>query len=332
MNSTTRHSSRVPLLAWTALGWTVAVSVWGAYVRATGSGAGCGSHWPLCDGAVVPDVSSAATLIEFSHRVTSGIALLAVVALWVAVRRLTPHGSLARTSAAAAVVFMLIEAGVGAGLVLLELVADDTSVARAVVMGAHLINTFALVAALTLTAWAVSGRTLGWIGGRTSVVLLACAGALLLTNVSGGIAALGDTLFPARSLFEAWRQELSITSNALIRLRLLHPLLAVTTAGGVAWGCRSIARATGGPATPTRALVAMLCAQLVAGAVNVLLLAPVWLQLVHLLLANAVWIAFVLVAANTLSTRTADAVLSAAGRPPAGVAPHGDPAGAEGEG
>jgi cytochrome c oxidase assembly protein subunit 15 len=286
--------------AWATLAVTVAVAVWGAFVRATGSGAGCGSHWPLCDGAVVPVVGSAATAIEFTHRITSGLALLAVVGLWAALRRMAPAGALARRAALVSLVFMLIEAGIGAGLVLLELVGENTSVARAVVMGAHLINTFALVAALTITAWALGGRgRLRLAGGPPAGVLWGCAVALLLTGVSGAIAALGDTLFPADSLFEAWHQELSVTSNVLIRLRLLHPVIAVLAAAAVAL----VARA--GTATDdsrlARALLGLLGVQLAAGAINVLLLAPIWLQLVHLLLANAVWIVFVLLAASRLS-------------------------------
>jgi heme A synthase len=303
MGAIVRHPSRLPIFAWIALGWTVAVSVWGAYVRATGSGAGCGSHWPLCDGAVMPTITSAATLIELVHRVTSGIALLIVLVLWITVRRLTPPGAFARTTATAAVVFILIEAAIGAGLVLLELVGDSTSLWRPMVMGAHLVNTFALMAALTLTAWALSNRPIRWNGGRMGALLLACAGALLLTNVSGAIAALGDTLFPARSLFEAWRQELSMTSNLLIRLRLLHPLLSVVTAASVAIVCFPFTRTRSLSATPARVLLGLLVVQLAVGIVNVLLLAPVWLQLVHLLLASTVWIAFVLAAANILSTQ-----------------------------
>ena len=316
--------------AWATLAATVAVAIWGAFVRATGSGAGCGSHWPLCDGAVLPDVGSAATAIEFTHRVTSGLALLAVVGLWAALRRVAPTGALARRAALVSLVLMLVEAAIGAGLVLLELVGENTSVARAVVMGGHLVNTFALVGALTITAWALGGRgPLRFDGGRAAWGLWACAAALLLTGVSGAVAALGDTLFPAESLFEAWRQELSVTSNILIRLRLLHPVIAVATAAAVAVVARS---RTGddapGLAAPdmlgrralpagrlarldatrdfhhgllARLLVWLLAVQLAAGAINVLLLAPTWLQLVHLLLANAVWVVFVLLAAERLS-------------------------------
>ena len=285
---------------WATLAATIAVAIWGAFVRATVSGAGCGSHWPLCDGAVLPDVGSAATAIEFTHRVTSGLALLAVVGLWAALRRVAPAGALARRAALASLGFMLVEAAIGAGLVLLELVGENTSVARAVVMGGHLVNTFALVGALTITAWALGGRgPLRLHGGRAAWDLWACAAALLLTSVSGAVAALGDTLFPAESLFEAWRQELSVTSNILIRLRLLHPVIAVATAAAVA----VVARSRTGNDAPglARLLVWLLAVQLAAGAINVLLLAPTWLQLVHLLLANAVWVVFVLLAAERLS-------------------------------
>jgi heme A synthase len=285
--------------AWVTLAATVAVAVWGAFVRATGSGAGCGSHWPLCDGAVLPAVNSAATAIEFTHRVTSGLALLAVVGLWAALRRLAPAGALTRRAAFASLVFMLVEAAIGAGLVLLELVGENTSVARAVVMGGHLVNTFALVGALTITAWALGGRGPLRLGrAHAAGALSACVAALLLTSVSGAIAALGDTLFPAESLFEAWRQELSVTSNVLIRLRLLHPVIAVAAAGLVVALARAGAR---GEERGARLLVGLVAVQLGAGAINVLLLAPIWLQLVHLLLANAVWVAFVLLAADRLS-------------------------------
>src|SRR5262245_62215656 len=67
--------------AWLTLGITIVVIVWGAVVRATGSGAGCGSHWPLCNGVVVPRSPSMATLIELGHRLTSGLALLLVLGL-----------------------------------------------------------------------------------------------------------------------------------------------------------------------------------------------------------------------------------------------------------
>jgi heme A synthase len=277
--------------AWGTLAFTVAVIAWGAYVRATGSGAGCGKHWPLCNGEVVPHAPSTETLIELTHRVTSGVSLLLVVGLAWWARRLFPARHGARRGALAALAFMIGEALLGAGLVLLGLVTDDDSTLRAVMMAVHLANTFLLLASLTLTAqWATTppapGRSLLTAGG------LAALAAYLLIGVSGAVAALGDTLFPATSLAEGLRLDLAPTAHVLVRLRLHHPWIAVVAAIGIAmWVNRHPTR---GPLV-TGALL-LLASQLALGAVNVVLLAPVWMQLVHLVVADATWIVLVLIA------------------------------------
>ena len=149
--------SRLARFAWAVLAYNVAVIVWGAYVRATGSGAGCGAHWPLCNGEIIPRAGRVATLIEFSHRLTSGAALAAVVFLLIWTWRACRPGHPARSGAALSLFFMLTEAGVGAGLVLFQLVADNASFARAMFLAVHLVNTFTLLACLTATAWWLSG-------------------------------------------------------------------------------------------------------------------------------------------------------------------------------
>src|SRR5512136_1928461 len=143
---------RLTRFAWLVLAWNVAVILWGAFVRASGSGAGCGAHWPLCNGEVVPRAPALETMVEFMHRATSGIALLLVVALAAWVFRARPKGHPARRAAGASVVFILVEAAVGAALVLFGLVAENDSVARALFMAGHLANTFVLLACLTLAA------------------------------------------------------------------------------------------------------------------------------------------------------------------------------------
>jgi len=300
--------ARLARYAWGVLAYNLAVILWGAYVRATGSGAGCGSHWPLCNGEVIPRGASIATLVEFSHRATSGLALLAVVALVVWVWRARPRGHPARTGAACSLLFILTEAAVGAGLVLFDLVADNESFARALFMAVHLMNTFALVASLTLTAHWTSGGAPVRPGRRPGAAAMLAAGALglVLIGTSGAVAALGDTLYPAASLAEALRADLSPTSHLLIRLRLLHPAIALIVSFGLVAMVRPIvARGARGAEgrTAGRAVVAAVVAQLAAGGVNVILLAPVWMQMVHLLLADALWIAFVLLAADALADR-----------------------------
>lgn len=297
--------SRLARFAWVTLGWSLVVILWGAFVRATGSGAGCGAHWPLCNGEVVPRAPALETAIEFTHRATSGVALLMVAALAVWVFRATPRRHIARRAASASVFFILTEAAVGAGLVLFELVAENESVARALFMAVHLVNTFLLLAALALTAhWAADPapprasalRRDGWLFGIAFL-------ALLLVGTSGAVAALGDTLYPARSLLGALAEDLSPTSSVLVRLRLLHPILALAGTLLAALAAARVLQRTDERAARRWAWAVSLLSlvQVGAGLVNVVLLAPVWMQILHLLLADAVWVSLVVLAARSLS-------------------------------
>jgi heme A synthase len=314
--------SRLARFAWIVLAYNVAVILWGAYVRATGSGAGCGNHWPLCNGEVVPRAPSVETLIEYSHRLTSGLALVAVAVLLVWTWRICAPGHPARRGAGLSMGFMLVEAAVGAGLVLFQLVADNASMARALFMAVHLVNTFALVGCLTLTAHWLSGGAPVRPGRRpgTAAGLAALGAGLLLVGASGAVAALGDTLYPAGSLAEGLWADLSPTSHLLIRLRVLHPALAIGVSVVLALLAPRLARRAGDRrARPAAAAVVLLAAvQLAAGFANVMLLAPVWMQMVHLLLADALWIAFVLLGASALAGElAADAAAAPAALSPA---------------
>src|SRR5262245_29115717 len=156
--------------AWFTLAFNLLVIVWGAYVRASGSGAGCGSHWPLCNGEVIPGSPTVKTIVEFSHRLSSGLALLLVAGalIWAFLHTYDPKHRL-RRYAAAAMFFMLMEAAIGAGLVLFEMVAENKSIARALWVSAHLINTFLLVGTLALMAWtATTSRRLN-VRGQASI-------------------------------------------------------------------------------------------------------------------------------------------------------------------
>ena len=325
--------NRLARFAWIVVAWNLVVIGWGAYVRASGSGAGCGQHWPLCNGEIVPRAPAIATIIELTHRLTSGLALLALLALVVAVWRSRPAGHPARRAAGWSMLFMLTEAGVGAGLVLFELVADNASLARALFMAVHLANTFLLLGAMALTArWLEDGpvgMSLERRGGRAAIVGLLTLG-VLVVSVSGAVAALGDTLFPATSLAHALEQDLSPTSHALLRLRVIHPTLAVIVALALIViaprlpidGDETHGGGASGLGLGPGAWVALLAGlQAALGGLNVVLLAPVWLQLVHLLVADLLWIAVVLLGAAVLAGRApryAAAVAAAAGAPSVG--------------
>jgi heme A synthase len=311
---------RLARFAWFILVYTIGVILWGAYVRATGSGAGCGSHWPLCNGAVIPRAPTVETLIEYSHRLTSGLALLAVVALAWWVWRACAPGHPARRGAALSLFFMLTEAAVGAGLVLFQLVADNASMARAMFMAAHLVNTFILVAFLTLTAHWLSGGAPIRPSARPGPALALGLGffGLILVGMSGAVAALGDTLYPSTSLLEGLRADLSPTSHFLIRLRVLHPSIAILVGLALVFGTNRL-RLAGDDELgrrAARAVITLAAVQLLVGFVNVLLLAPVWMQMLHLLLAQGLWIAYVILAASVLAEGDAtEPVLAPAARP-----------------
>ena len=304
MNSVLKIN-RFAAYVWAVLAYNLCVIIWGAYVRASGSGAGCGNHWPLCNGEVVPRSPQLETLIELTHRLTSGLLLALTVGLVVWAFRSYPKQHRIRLAAITVLFFILTEALIGAGLVRFDLVAGNKSMTRALVMSFHLVNTFLLLAATALTAWWASGGKPSRLReqGIVSWLFGLCLLGMLVLTVSGGVAALGDTLFPSRSLAEGLRQDFSATAHILIRLRLLHPLIAVMvgcllliTAGVV-----SFMRPAIWIKRLTVVLAALVVVQLGAGVLNVLLLVPTWLQLVHLFLADAVWITLVLLTAEALA-------------------------------
>ncbi len=131
--------------AWGVLIYFIAVILWGTLVRATGSGAGCGNHWPLCNGTVMQHSASVNTMIEFVHRLTSGLSFFSVVALLAWTWAGTVRGHQARAAAVASVVFTLIEATLGALLVKLGLTAQSQSPLRPAYLALHLTNTLLLV-------------------------------------------------------------------------------------------------------------------------------------------------------------------------------------------
>jgi heme A synthase len=289
-------------------GYTVLVILWGAFVRATGSGAGCGSHWPLCNGEVVPRDPSVETLIEFSHRLSSGLLGVFVFAFVVFAFRLYPRGHAVRRGAIATLVLVLAEALIGAGLVRFEWVADDDSVERVFVMAFHLVNTFLLLGALSLTGWfAIGNRRLGRGRRRVIPALGAAAVSLLLVGSSGAITALGDTLVLSAGL----TPEQSPVVAQLVRSRFYHPSLAIAAFAlvsavvlflGRGNGSHRVNVGAGSSSIPLGNLVVTLfAAQLAIGAWNVYWKAPVALQLLHLALSNAIWIAFVVFGAFALA-------------------------------
>lgn len=266
----------------------------GALVRATGSGAGCGRSWPACRGQLVPPLQGA-TAVEFTHRAASGLALILVAALAVVVYRNTAKGHPARLGAALSLVAIVGEALIGAMLVLAEWVGDDMSPARAVAVPLHLVNTLFLLASLTLTAfWLRGGRRLSLSGDRAVRRAVVGGGvALVLIFATGAVTALADTLFPE----EPFRADFSTGAHFLTRLRIVHPILALTAAGFAWWVA---GRGRPPDRVAARWIPALVGLMLLSGIASVLMGVPIWMQIVHLLLADALWITYVWISAQAL--------------------------------
>jgi heme A synthase len=285
---------RFAQFAWAVLGFNLLVILWGALVRASKSGEGCGDHWPLCNGSVIPHQAAVETIVEFVHRVTSGPmawVAVAVMAFW-AFRAF--RGELAARGAMASLILITIEALLGAGLVLFKYTGNNMSPGRAVYLSAHLTNTLLMLGALTLTAWWASGRgAIQW-SGVNRKWLGAALGAALAVAVTGAITALSDTLFPAASLRAGFGADFSAVSPWLVRLRILHPLIAAGAGVYIVIAAARMKTRLGA------AVIALVVLQLIAGIANLALLAPVWMQIVHLLFADLLWIALVLLTAEAL--------------------------------
>lgn len=264
--------------------YTFFVIVWGAFVRASGSGDGCGTHWPSCEGAYLLDNASTAKIIEYTHRATSGIYGIFVLLLsfWTIFSKKT--SSLTKSLSAGVLFFTIAEALIGAKLVLSGLVGSNTSIDRAFVMMIHLSNTLILVACNVGVIFCLDYPKL-----RIKDVLTPSLKAwgpiailFFLTGSSGAIAALGDTLYPSANLMEGFAMDFSLDSPLIVQLRSLHPIFAFTLTFLVLWF-------TNPQNNLGLALISVALIALVLGLINLVLLAPVYMQLIHLTVALSFW-------------------------------------------
>jgi heme A synthase len=290
-------------LAWAVLAFTVLVILGGAIVRATGSGDGCGETWPACSDRIIPVNAGVETMIEFGHRLMSGAAILGIAALFFWSRRLYERGDLVRWGATAAGVLIVVEALVGASLVLFGWVDDDASIARMIVVPIHLVNTMLLLGALTVTAWWSSGRPRPRRAEHPMEARRLAIGAagLLVVATLGAINALADTLYPADDFLSGVREELTAGAPFLVQARVLHPVTAILVGLGVAYLVLNLSTDTRDPTSRLgRIIFGLVLVQFGIGITNVLLATPLETQVVHLAIADAIWIAYVLFAASLL--------------------------------
>jgi heme A synthase len=309
----TPRPSRLPLSR-IALGVTVAtimVVLFGAVVRITGSGAGCGQHWPTCNGEVAHLPKRLETWIELSHRTTSGLDGLAVLALLILVWQRFEGRHPARIAITGAFAAMVLEVAIGARLVLLNLVGSNMSFDRAVVMPAHLVTTSLLLGSLAATTYFSSERRLRVDPNanqaqraalRAAFLWVLAAGALLLVvSMTGAITALGDTVYPVQgsTALEHVQRDQAEGAHFLGKLRVVHPLLALLGVAGL-WIAGSRARATEGEPRIVRLGGALYLGgglALLIGVANIWLHAPGYLQVIHLFMACLLWLGVVVLGA-----------------------------------
>ncbi|PDW04009.1 COX15/CtaA family protein [Candidatus Viridilinea mediisalina] len=296
---------RFALFAWANVAYNLLVIIGGAFVRATGSGAGCGDDWPLCDGQVIPRNPDMEMMIEFGHRLTSGFALLGTLIMLIWAFRVYIPGHIVRRSVIVAMAFMIIEALLGAALVVLQLVAMDTSINRAVMMALHLVNTFLLLGALTLNAWWASGGAPISLQGQGRLfwpLVLGLVGACIV-GASGAVTALGDTLLHHGALPGGIDQPMSRDAHPFVQMRLYHPITGLLLGIYVLYLVRLVTNLCPDPQARRfgTGLVILIFIEIILGGLTVALRAPIWLQLVHLFMADLVWICLVLLSAVALA-------------------------------
>ena len=275
--------------------YNLPVILWGAYVRVSFSGDGCGAHWPTCEGQFIPRAMAAPMAIEFTHRVMTSLDTAAVLALVLWAFLAYPKRFSVRRYAVLSLIFLLIEALLGAGLVLFRYVAKDQSAGRVWYLSAHLTNTMLLLGALTVTAWLAWTRTERLYLRKAQGALIIGLIGIVLVSVTGTVTALGDTLFPASSLAAGMQTDFARASSLLVKLRVIHPLLAVAGAAYVLWMAAGVLRRRRSDTAASAATVVIwiTVSQVAAGLINLALLAPLAMQLIHLLIADLVWIALV---------------------------------------
>jgi cytochrome c oxidase assembly protein subunit 15 len=277
-------------LSWALIFYTLLIIAWGAWVRISGSGDGCGDHWPLCHGSAVPLGAQWRTWVEVSHRYSTAIFGVFVIAQIAFVRAIMPPGHPARRWVLLTLMFTITEALIGRFLVKQGLVNESQSLYRLLVMPLHLVNTSLLLGTEVATAESIRFGRLNSSGRSEQSpfhpYVLACG--MLALLASGAIAALGSHLMPSESLLEGLRHDLQSNSHPAVRLRVLHPLLGLLVPMALWLFVNYSAENDHSPTASTarRHLLWALAITVLIGILTLGILSPTWLKLFHLTAAN----------------------------------------------
>ncbi|MFP5518990.1 MAG: COX15/CtaA family protein [Bdellovibrionia bacterium] len=268
--------------------YTVVVILWGAWVRISHSGDGCGDTWPLCHGQLIPEAEQGKTWVEFSHRITSGIYGIAALFFYLFARKLYALGNSTRRFAGWSLFFTITEAALGAKLVIFGLVASNDTAFRALVMALHQVNSLLLTAAVALT-WLSACYDKPYVISKKSWPALL----FILIATTGAWAALAGTLFPSESLWSGLQADFAEGAHFLLRLRVLHPLSAILIGGALI--AKFWLHSQKSTVNPQQARVSQqtalgLLVAIAFGASTLLALSPTWMKVSHLALTHFVWV------------------------------------------
>lgn len=269
--------------------YTVLVILWGAWVRISHSGDGCGDTWPLCHGQLIPDAERGKTWVEYGHRLMSGIYGLVVIYFWWVARKVFTKDSFARKAAFATLFFTITEALLGAKLVLFQLVTTNDTPYRAFVMALHQLNSFMLTGAVALAfASALEDK----VSRASAKKYSAIPWLIVFIGITGAWASLSNSLFPTNNLWEGLVADFSSSSHFLIRLRVLHPIIALVGGGSLAlfFWIKSQTAESHYIQKRSFQLFTVLVGALLFGIATLLLHAPVWMKIAHLAIAHSVWV------------------------------------------
>ena len=285
------------LISYTKLGIVLSILsiLAGAFVRATGSGDGCGSTWPTCKGRIIPQLSDTSEIIEFSHRSISGILLIVTLIIFTKSRDMS-KGSIIRTTVNFLTFFVVFEAAIGAVIVLYEWVGLNSSFPRIVAVPIHLVNTFGLLAcyAILYKVLLNNFKNIKQLWDRRFVFV---AFLFLLSGATGSITALADVLFPSASFYEGLMEDFDRTSELLTRLRILHPIVATGLSVALIIESRKIQKDY---KIDVKFLQLLVIVAVTLGVLNVLSNIVLLLSIFHLAIADLLWITYIYVSMDKI--------------------------------
>ena len=285
------------LISYTKLGIVLSILsiLAGAFVRATGSGDGCGSTWPTCKGKIIPQLSDTSEVIEFSHRSVSGILLIVTLIIFIKSRSMS-KGSIVRTTVNFLTFFVLFEAAIAAVIVLYEWVGLNSSLPRIIAVPIHLVNTFGLLAcyAILYKVLLNNFKNIKQLWDRRFVFI---AFLFLLSGATGSITALADVLFPSASFYEGLMEDFDRTSELLTRLRILHPMVATGLSVALIIESRKIQKDY---KIDVKFFQILVFIAVILGVLNVLSNILLLLSILHLAIADLLWITYIYVSMDKI--------------------------------